>query len=129
MQQISNLWIGGSSPSREATLDMQQIDYNLADELMNDPTVCEKVQTRPHYAQELYGALSNMQWIKREVMPFLRDERWSCSWRYAGGIVADIVGSGDYMDYYAGGNEGTVTDEIKADLLALGWEPVEWSDE
>lgn len=105
---------------------MQQIDYNLADELRNDHTVCEKVQTRPHYAQELYGALSNMQWIKREVMPFLRDERWSCSWRYAGGIVADIVGSGDYMDYYAGGNEGTVTDEIKADLLALGWEPVPW---
>jgi hypothetical protein len=105
---------------------LQQIDYNLADELRNDPTVCEKVQTRPHYAYELYGALCNMQWIKREVMPFLRDERWSCSWRYAGGIVADIEGSGDYMDYYCTGNEGIVTDEIKADLLALGWEPVPW---
>jgi hypothetical protein len=69
-----------------------------------------------------------MQWIKREVMPFLRDERWSCSWRYAGGIVADIEGSGDYMDYYAGGNEGIVSDEVRIDLLNLGWEPLEYQD-
>jgi hypothetical protein len=39
----------------------------------------------------------------------------------AGGIVADIIRSGNYMDWYCNGNEGVVTDEIKLDLMMMGW--------
>lgn len=103
--------------------------FSLEDELKNSKTICEKVLTDIYYAEDLYRALCNMQWRKREVMPLLRNERWSCSWRYAGGIVADIIQEGDYMDWYCIGGEGTVSEEIKKDLFDLGWEPVEWPDD
>jgi len=55
---------------------------------------------------------------------------WSCSWRYAGGIVANMRIEGDYLDYYCAGlfnddlsvQEGKVTDEVREDFLKLGWE-------
>ena len=67
-------------------------------------------------------------------MPILKDETWTCSWRYAGGIVADLCGEGDYLDWYCTGirhddgdltinyvGEGMVTDEVQEDLFKLGW--------
>jgi len=85
------------------------------------------------------------------VWPILSDKRWGCSWRYAGGIVADIRQEGDYIDWYCSGirnnedltdeeynqlsreaqekyletkasvAESVVTDEIRKDLLSIGW--------
>jgi hypothetical protein len=103
------------------------------------------------YAQNLYAALCNNDFIKNDVWPILSGKRWSCSWRYAGGILADICQEGDYIDWYCSGirnatdldddsfrelskeeqinyleqkayvGEGFVTDEIKKDLMSLGW--------
>jgi hypothetical protein len=93
-----------------------------------------------------------MQWCKRDTWPILAEEYWSASWRGAGGIVADIRNKGeDYMNYYCSGMgglatydleegdkymtekkfvpEGTVTDEIAADLDRLGWFPVPYKDD
>ena len=83
-----------------------------------------------------------MQFQKLDVMPILKDQRWSCSWRHAGGIVADMLEKGDYIDWYCSGirhdeegitsgyvPEGQVTEEIELDLKKLGWIPVEWEDE
>lgn len=98
------------------------------------------------YAQNLYAALCNMRWQPIEVFPILADEFWSCTWRSAGGIVADLRASDeDYMDYYCSGigggfspedeikagyvSEGQVTEEIREDLLKLGWQPSEWPDD
>jgi hypothetical protein len=39
----------------------------------------------------------------------------------AGGIVADIIKDGNYLDWYCSGNESFVTDEIKLDLMMMGW--------
>lgn len=103
--------------------------FDLASELANDTEICEKVLSDKEYAKDLYRALCNMQWQKQEVMPVLRSELWSCSWRYAGGIVADLRQEGDYLDWYCTGGEGTVSNEIEDDLARLGWEPVEWPDE
>ena len=52
---------------------------------------------------------------------FYGDKEWTCSWRMAGGIVADIIKDGNYMDWYCSGNESVVTDEIKLDLMIMGW--------
>jgi hypothetical protein len=114
---------------------------------------CEKVRTNDAYAQNLYAAMCNMRFIKLDVVPILKEEYWSASWRAAGGIVARIQGKGDYMDWYCSGMggfaaladetdddakelfdrrgyvpEGTVTDEIREDLKKIGWIPSEWPD-
>jgi hypothetical protein len=115
---------------------MNESKPNLEDDIMAAAWICDKVRSSELYAQNLYAAMCNNEFQRREVWPILKDERWSCSWRYAGGLVARIVGSGDYMNYYCSGigafspsdeayaghaNEGTVTAEIEQDLAQLGW--------
>jgi len=120
----------------------------MAVDMTGAPWFVEKCK-QDYYAQNLYCAMCNMRWQKREVMPVLKDEYWSASWRSAGGIVAEIRNCGeDYMDWYCSGiggafsysgdedervmaekrfvSEGTVTEEIEHDLLQLGWQPVPW---
>lgn len=102
-----------------------------------------KVLKNDHYAQNLYAALCNNDFQKLEIVPILKEQQWSCSWRYAGGVVARIIGKGDYLNWYCSGirglaeydsfaaeehmakkkyvPEGVVTDEIRADLQNLGW--------
>jgi hypothetical protein len=77
------------------------------------------------YAKDLYRALCNMRWKKYGFA-----ELYSCSWRYAGGLIATIRNKGeDYMTFYLSGHEGNVTDEIKDDLKKLGWKQDPWPDE
>ena len=116
--------------------------FNLELELKSNDWIIEKVKNNENYAQNLYAALCNNQFIKNEVISILKEEVWSCTWRYAGGIIADIKGYGDYLDYYCSGignvtydtvedeaafrkkqyvPEGEVTDEIQNDLFKLGW--------
>ena len=112
---------------------------NMEYDLRSTPWICDKVKSNKIYAQNLYAAMCNMEFVKNEVWPLLKDQRWSASWRSAGGIVADMRQSGDYIDWYWSGiqgepdedwvdlghvPEGTVTDEIKQDLFKLGWLPV-----
>ena len=112
--------------------------YDLEQEMKQAQWLTDKVQASETYAQNLYAALCNNAFQKAEVMPVLRDEVWSCSWRYAGGIVADLRNEGDYLDWYCTGirkpeysthtqfvGESHVTDEIRADLKQLGWIVVE----
>jgi len=123
---------------------------NLEYDLRSTKWICDKVKASDSYAQNLYAAMCNMQFQKLDVMPILKDQRWSCSWRSAGGIIADMREKGDYIDWYCSGSggfasheldendqymekmkyvpEGQVTDEIKEDLKKLGWISVEWED-
>ena len=123
---------------------------NLEYDLRTTEWVLEKARANDYYAQNIYAALCNMRWCKRELWPVLAEEYWSCSWRYAGGIVADMLGKGDYIDWYCSGmggladydtdpkewaertkyvGEGVVTDEIAEDFSKLGWFPVPYKDE
>lgn len=102
--------------------------------------IIHRVRSDARYAQNLYAALCNTEWVYDDVFEVLRGNNWRCSWRSAGGIIADIRGEGDYMDWYCSGMiaghpdddldpdpaqghvaEGTVTDQIRQDLLAIGW--------
>ena len=127
---------------------------DLEYDLRSTDWILEKARARDDYAQNIYAALSNMRWQKLDVLPILKDEYWSCSWRTAGGIVADMLQKGDYIDWYCSGMgglsgdwdkdsesfeewqartkyvpEATVTDEIKEDLNKLGWIHSEWPDD
>ena len=111
------------------------VDHNLEADIRACDWMLKKVQDRETYAQNLYAAMCNNVFQPNEVWPRLKDEYWSCSWRSAGGIVADLRDQGDYMDWYCSGifgvgeadsfqgyvSESTVTDEIRQDLFAIGW--------
>ncbi len=117
---------------REQNLEWQK--NNMEYDLRSTAWVIAKVKESENYAQNLYAALCNNQFIQPEnTWDILKEEYWSCSWRYAGGIIADIKEEGDYIDWYCTGigdkdgdregfvGEGFVTDEIKADLKKIGW--------
>jgi hypothetical protein len=111
--------------------------------LLTTDWILEKVRSNKFYAQNLYAAMANNEFQKSEIWPILKGKTWSCTWRYAGGIVADMRQEGDYIDWYCSGikggdepdvyneghdlkrqgyvGEGTVTDEVRNDLLKLGW--------
>jgi hypothetical protein len=127
---------------------------NMEYDLRSAKWICDKVKDSENYAQNLYAAMCNMEFQKLDVIPILKDQRWSASWRHAGGIIADMREKGDYIDWYCSGignkeagfgldgytptpdpdgrdyvPEGVVTEEIKMDLKQLGWIAVEWKEE
>lgn len=141
---------------REASSVFKQ--NNLEYDLRSTKWICDKAKAREEYAQNVYAALCNQDWQKNDVWPLLKGETYSCSWRYAGGIVADMCETGDYMDWYCSGiqnhasdtelaemteeqrtkyywykdhfvGESCVTDEIREDFFKLGWIPVNNNDD
>ena len=128
---------------------------NLEYDLRSTKWIIEKAKSDKIYAQHLYAAMCNNEFQRNEVWPILSGKKWSCSWRYAGGIVADMRKEGDYMDWYCSGiqnddpiddevfqnmddhqrqeffetnayvAESIVTEEIREDLLKLGWIVIE----
>jgi hypothetical protein len=119
------------------------ISPNLEQELLLSEHITQKCQNSKSYSQNLYAAMCNRDFQRNNTWPILTDQKWSCSWRHAGGIVADMRGSGDYIDWYCSGignddagygldarpatgyvPEGKVTEEIELDLNQLGWRPV-----
>jgi hypothetical protein len=124
---------------------VNSMEYDL---LTND-WILEKARSSDSYSQNLYAAICNNDFFKLEVVPILRQDPekdfWSASWRAAGGIVADMLQKGDYIDWYCSGMgglnqeydnketneqwqkrtgyvpEGCITDEIRNDLQQLGW--------
>ena len=132
------------------------MDRDLEEDIWQSKEILNKIKTRKDYAQNVYAALCNMRWQPLDVMPILKDEYWSCSWRSAGGIVADFrktVATEDYMDWYCSGMggigdyfnddeeleeemskrkyvaEGVITDEIREDFATLGWTPSPWPED
>ena len=117
--------------------DPKSQENNLEYDLLTTDWILEKVRNSEVYSQHLYAAMCNTEFQKLDVLPILKEERWSCSWRYAGGIISDMREEGDYIDWYCSGiggkdkndpnkagqyvGEGVVTDEIRADLKTLGW--------
>ena len=127
---------------------------NMEYDLRSSKELCDKVKQSDNYAQNLYAAMCNMTWQSREFWQEMKGETWSCSWRHAGGIIADMREQGDYIDWYCSGigsqdkgygldstvpeldedgrdyvPEGVVTEEIELDLNRLGWRPIPYTDD
>jgi hypothetical protein len=124
---------------------------NMEYDLRSTQWIIDKTKNDDVYAQHLYASMCNNDFTKNDVWPILTEKRWSCSWRHAGGIIADMQEKGDYIDWYCSGirdskildddeyqaltkeqqegyiqgkkfvPESCVTDEIREDLLKLGW--------
>ena len=145
-EYYEKFWKSAKEQDEENLVDPEWQKDNMEYDLRSSEWMCAKVQASDTYAQNLYAAMCNMQFVKLDILPILKNQRWSASWRYAGGIIADMQEKGDYIDWYCSGigdglgngdatgvkgyvPEGTVTDEIKMDLQQLGWVPVKWDDE
>ncbi len=129
----------------ENMVDAKWQKNNMEYDLRSSEELCAKVKANESYAQNLYSAMCNMTWQSREFWQEMKGEVWHCSWRHAGGIVADMREEGDYIDWYCSGigggltmedgrpdgyvPEGVVTEEIELDLNRLGWRPVPWTDD
>ena len=136
-----NLCKSARQQDEENIVDPDWQKDNLEYDLRSTDWILEKAKESDTYAQNLYAAMCNVDWVRNEAWPILKDQRWSCSWRHAGGIIADMQEKGDYIDWYCSGigdglgngdsdgvkkyvGEGVVTAEIKADLKKLGWFPI-----
>jgi hypothetical protein len=142
---------------REREQDPEWQKNNMEYDMRTADWMVAKTRESEAYAQNLYAAICNQNFQKNDVWPVLKNETWGASWRSAGGIVADMRGEGDYMDWYCSGirgsiseselaemtveqqeryhwyeknfvSESVVTDEIRADLLKLGWLVMESHD-
>ena len=140
------MWKQWREEAEAQEIDSEWQKNNLEYDLRTDEIILNKVRASETYAQNLYAALCNMQYLKLDVIPVLKEEYWSCSWRHSGGIVANMRQEGDYINWYCSGigdglgngdpdgikgyiAEGVVTDEIKEDLKRLGWVPVQWDED
>lgn len=139
-----NLFKSQRKQDQERMADPAWRKDNLEYDLRSTKWICDRVKSNASYAQNLYAAMCNMQFVKNDVWPLLKDQHWSASWRHAGGIVADMREQGDYIDWYCSGiqgepdeswidlghvPEGTITDQIREDLFRLGWIPKEWDND
>ena len=147
-----NIYKSAKQLDTENMIDPKWQQDNMEYDLRSTEWILEKVRNSDVYAQNLYAAMCNRDFIKNDVWPILTSKTWSCSWRSAGGIVANMKEKGDYIDWYCSGirdisvdmdddqfqqmtkeqqdmyvefksyvGEGFVTDEIRSDLLKLGW--------
>ena len=146
-----NLYKSAKQRDEENIVNPDWQKDNMEYDLRSTHWICDKVKGDDVYAQHLYAAMCNNDFTKNDVIPILTEKRWSCSWRHAGGIVADMQEKGDYIDWYCSGirdakvldddefraltkeqqeyyiqgkafvPESVVTDEIREDLLKLGW--------
>ena len=151
VQALIRLYDDARDQADQHAQDPEWQKHNLEFDLRVTDWMVAKVRDSRVYAQNLYAALCNNEFQKQEVWPILKDQTWSCSWRYAGGIVADMQGQGDYIDWYCSGirdttpmeqsewsmltpeqqifhleslayvGESTVTDDVREDLALLGW--------
>ena len=72
------------------------------------------------FCSEVWSSLANIVWENKDGAEF------AASFRYAGGLIADIIGEGDYMDWYCSGDYAVVSQEISSGMLTLGWTPHEY---
>jgi len=145
VQRALEIELMANDAKARSEADERWRENNLEYDLRSTEWICNKAKASDAYAQNIYAALCNQDWQKNEVWPLLKGEHWGCSWRYAGGIVADMREQGDYIDWYCSGirgeqgidyeppltfvSEGTVTEEIREDFFKLGWIPVDSENE
>jgi hypothetical protein len=132
-KQMINWYNSLNEQDEKNLVDPEWQKNNMEYDLRSTDWILEKVRSSDTYAQNLYAAMCNNDFVKVG-----EKEVWGCSWRSAGGIIADMRMQGDYIDWYCSGMgdglgngdekgdkgyvpESYVTEEIEEDLLNLGW--------
>lgn len=121
---------------------------NLEDELKQNVALCQRIAESEVFAQHVYAALCNQRFFPLDA-PQTDENEWTCSWRQAGGIIADIRNAyyhepqntgilEDYLHWYCSGmgfldgavDEGVVTGDVRTAMYEMGWDiiafPSDW---
>ena len=111
----------------EADIPEATLSEAIPPDLERDMAMSARIPALVHgselFARLLYAALCNTVWMHGAT-----GQQWRISWRGAGSVVARLRGNGDYLDWYCGGEEATVDEQVLAELRALGWELLEAAD-
>lgn len=100
-----------------------QEDQSISFEVLLNKLFSEKVQNE-NFAKKLYDCLCNTIWYNKTT-----NDIYSCTWRYAGGIVADMRKKGEnYLDFYCQGfsDEGDYHQEIYEELNQNGFKAIQY---
>jgi hypothetical protein len=128
-QEMIDFYQSWDEQKAEREQDPEWRKNNLEYDLRSTQWICDKAKAREEYAQNIYAALCNTDWQRNDVWPLLKGQTYSCSWRYAGGIVADMLESGDYIDWYCSGIRGMLSDEDRAGMSPEDIERHDWMNQ
>lgn len=126
LEQYRKTWMEDFENQQEIIHDdKDHVDLmrpNLLRNIQDSDIIKMKMRNSRDYCVRFYGTLCN-----NELM--CGDYLTGYSWRATGGLIADILGEGDYMNWYCSGGEGHIDDEVQDDLIAIGWHVVPYSKE
>ena len=107
--------------------------FNLERDIRSTDWIISKVRQQEIYAQNLYAALCNNEYVPQDVWGILKNIHWDCTWSYAASLVAEIREDDSYIDWYCSGTgfagtdftgfveESYVTEEVEYDFNQIGW--------
>ena len=104
--------------------------FNLERDIKSTTWMIDRVKHDDVYAQNLYAAFCNHEFMPEDVWGILTNVRWSCAWRYAANIISEIREESDHTRWYCSGvqliNSGFVPESvivpiIETDIKNLGW--------
>lgn len=126
LEKMRQEWMADFEKQEDfVTDDQDHIDLNrpnLLRDIQDSLTIKTKMRSSRDYCVRFYGTLCNNELYKGTYVT-------GYSWRATGGLIADILGEGDYMNWYCSGGEGNIDDEVQEDLIAIGWEAKPYDDE
>jgi len=85
-------------------------------EAMIKRTLGDEMKAHDGVCVELWCALANVDWYHPE-----KHFAVSYSFRAAGGMIADVIERGGYMDWYCSGSYPDVSDRIQRAFKKEGW--------
>ena len=112
---------------------MRRRVFNLELDIRRESGLVTKIREREIYAQNFYAALCNNDFVPKDVWCLLKNLTWSCTWRYAADLIADLREDESYINWYCSGTgfmgtdftgfveESFVTEEVNQDLDHIGW--------
>lgn len=75
----------------------------------------ERIKQDSIFCKDIYSALTNLEWVQSDGTVY------GATFRYVGGLIADIREEGNYMDWYCCKGEGFASDEIQEAMSMKGW--------
>lgn len=104
--------------------------YNLERDIKSTWWIIDRIRRDEIYAQNLYAAFCNHEFVPEDVWGILTNVRWSCPWHYAATMVAEIREEYDPSKWYCSGvqlinprfvPESVIVPEIEKDIKNIGW--------